>query len=367
MDRVSRRIVSAWLLLCIAGPGVEVATAADSTDRVTTVAPASGRLPVVARIDPTGTIHVLYDAPDGPWYQKMTSEGAPVGSAIAVVDPGSRQPGLEFTVFDVAVGRAGRVHVAMGTNAWKLKLPKPVWGFQYASLAPGAKQFTPVRNINGQPSEGFSLAADDQGNVTACWLADKLYANVSHNDGKTFSPTVQINSKFNPCNCCTTSSVYAADGRVAVLYREETDNNRDMYLVLWDQAKRTSSIERVSGAPWTVDACPMTYYSIARRADGFTAAWPTKGSIYFARLDSRGTPLSPGEVKTPGASGMRTGVLGLTATDGATLVTWKKDGRLGWQLYDADARPIGQPGSADSPGSGAAGVVRSDGRFVLFR
>ena len=89
----------------------------------------------------------------------------------------------------MAVGKGGRVHVAMGTNAWKLKLPQEEWGFFYASLDPGASAFSPVRNINKKPSEGFSLAADDKGNVTACWLSDKLYANVSHDNGETFGPS----------------------------------------------------------------------------------------------------------------------------------------------------------------------------------
>ena len=94
----------------------------------------------------------------------------------------------------MAVGKGGRVHVAMGTNAWKLKLPQEEWGFFYASLDPGATAFSPVRNINRKPSEGFSLAADDKGNVTACWLSDKLYANVSHDNGETFAPFVEIDS-----------------------------------------------------------------------------------------------------------------------------------------------------------------------------
>jgi hypothetical protein len=64
---------------------------------------------------------------------------------------------------------------------------------------------------------------------------------------------------------------------------------------------------------------------------------------------------------------MRTGALALDAYDGSTLVVWKKDNRLGWQLYDKDSRPSGQRGSVDSPGAGTAGVVDKDGKFVLIR
>ena len=65
--------------------------------------------------------------------------------------------------------------------------------------------------------------------------------------------------------------------------------------------------------------------------------------------------------------GMRSGMIALTASDGKTLAAWKKEGKLGWQLYDKSGKPSGKPGSADSPGSGAAGVVTKDGDFVLFR
>jgi hypothetical protein len=77
--------------------------------------------------------------------------------------------------------------------------------------------------------------------------------------------------------------------------------------------------------------------------------------------------LPPGEIKTPGASGMRTGSMVLNATDGATLVAWKKDNQLGWQLYDKNGRPQGPAGSTNSPGAGCAGVVDAAGRFVLVR
>jgi hypothetical protein len=265
------------------------------------------------------------------------------------------------------VGKGGRIHVAMSTNAWKLKLPQEEWGFFYASLDPGSDAFTPVRNVNRKPSEGFSLAADDEGTDTACWLSDKLYANVSHDNGATFAPAVELDPRFNPCNCCTTSAAYSADGRLAVLYREETNNERDMYLVLWDQDRGRMTRTRVSRTPWKVDACPMTYYAVARHRGGFVAAWPTRGLIYFARLDGAGEPLPPGEILTPGKSGMRTGMVALSAPDGCTLVAWKRDERLGWQMYDPDGHPSGAPGSAESPGQGAAGVVDQDGRFLLFR
>jgi hypothetical protein len=343
------------------------ANADDKTTKVRSVAVAAGCRPVVAKTDSGGTIHVLSDSQNGPKYAKSVDAGSTFSAPIPVVSGRPQTAQLEFSAWDMALGKGGRVHVAMSTNAWKLKLPEEEWGYFYANLDPSSTAFSPVQNINRRPSEGFSLAADNNGRVTACWLADKLYANVSRDNGKTFAPFVELNSRYNPCNCCTTSTVYAEDGRLAVLYREETNNERDMYLALVDQEGQRMTRNRVSRTLWKIDACPMTYYTISRNGGGFVTVWPTAGQIYFARLDGRGNPLAPGEIKTPGRSGMRTGMLALSAPDGSTLVAWKTGDRLEWQLYGGDGRPSGEPGSAASQGNGAAGVVSKDGRFILFR
>ena len=140
-----------------------------------------------------------------------------------------------------------------------------------------------------------------------------------------------------------------------------------MFVAFWDQARNEATRRQISSTLWKIDSCPMTYYSITAVDDEFVVAWPTRGEIYFARVDSAGEVQPPGEIKTPGASGMRTGVLGLSDTKGNTLVAWKKDGKLGWQLYNSRGRPLGHAGSAASAGNGAAGVVAKDGGFVLFR
>jgi hypothetical protein len=339
----------------------------DGVGKVTTVpVPGRGR-PVVAKMDAGGTVHLLCDAENGPLYAKSTDGGRTFSSAVSVLDGEQRTAGLEYSASDMAVGKGGRIHVAMSTNAWKLKLPEEEWGYFYARLDPGSTAFSRPRNINRKPSEGFSLAADEKGTVTACWLSDKLYANVSHDNGTTFAPYVELNTRYDPCNCCTTSTAYGEDGRLAVLYREETNNERDMFLVLWNQNTGQMSRTRVSRTRWTIDACPMTYYTVARAPGGFAAVWPTRGQIYLARLDGQGAPTKQAEIQTPGKSGMRTGMLALSGPDGTTLVAWNKDEQIGWQLYSASGEPVGHAGTAPSSGNGVAGVVDKDGRFVLFR
>ena len=321
-----------------------------------------------AKVGTDGTIHLLYESKsDGiPYYVKSSNGGLTFSSAIPVVDRASRKPGLIFSGEAMAVGKSDTIFVAMSTNNWKLKLAGVAEGLSFATLTPGARAFAPVRSLNGRPSEGFSLAADEKGDVVATWLANKLYVNFSRDDGKTFTPNAEMNSSYDPCNCCTTRAVYGADGSLAVLYREETNNQRDMYVVILKkdgQQLRT----RISSTLWEVNACPMTYFSLAATQNGYLAAWPTKGEIYFARMDRNGKVVPPGEVKTPGRTGMRTGLLALEAPDGQTLVAWKHQGQLSWQLYSSDGHPQDAPHSVASAGPGTAGVVDKTGKFVLFQ
>jgi hypothetical protein len=337
-----------------------------SMNRVTVIPVPNGGEAADAKITADGTIHLLYNSGDIPYYVKSTDNGATFSAPIPAVENAARKPDLVFGASAMAVGKGGAVYVAMMTNNWKTKLAGVPEGFVYATLAPGAKAFTPVRSLNNKPSEGFSLAADEKGNVAATWLSGKLYANFSHDGGKTFTPNAEINPSYDPCNCCTTRATYTPDGSLAVLYREETNDQRDMYLVIFGKdghEKRTL----VSETLWKVNACPMTYYSISASKDGYVAAWPTKGEIYFARLDKAGNRLAPGEIKTPGRSGMRTGLTALAAPDGKSLVAWKNVDVLGWQIYDDHGRPESAPGSVKSAGKGTAGVVDRNGRFILFQ
>lgn len=340
--------------------------AAHAANEVTTIATPNGGQPLGARVDDRGTIHLIFNSAAGPQYVSSADGGKTLSKPIALLGQLKPQRGLEFLAWDMAVSPQGHVHVAMGTNAWKLKLPKEEWGYFYANLSPGDKEFSPVRNINRKPSEGFSLAADAKGNVTACWLADKLYANVSHDNGRTFGPTMEIDPAFDPCNCCTTSCTYGADGRLAVLYREETNNERDMYLVLWDQSKNEVKRNRISTTPWKLDACPMTYYTIVPRGENYVVVWPTKGPIYFANLSSDGSSQLPQEIKTPGTTGMRTGMIALPTASGGTLVTWNNDNQVHWQLYNKAGAPQGHSGATKTAGKGAAAVVTKSGQMVVF-
>jgi hypothetical protein len=365
---MNQKTISRKFLSCMAlGTAIVLTNMAMAKDLVRVCdAPGTGQ-PLAAKTDAKGVIHLVMNSPEGPLYSSSVDNGQSFSTPVSVLVDAPMKPGLEYLAWDMTVSPDGHVHVAMGTNAWKLKLPKDEWGFFYARLAPGHSSFSKLQNINHQPSEGFSLAANKNGDVTACWLAEKLYANVSHDNGLTFGKTIEINPEINPCNCCTTSATYGVDGRLAILYREETRNERDMHLVLWNQKDNSVVRSLVSQESWTIDTCPMTYYSITPDGNGYLAVWPTKGPIYFNRLSADGKLMMPREVKTPGTTGMRTGMIGLQTADESTLVAWVKDEKIGWQAYDSSGGALGSSHSESCSGKGVAGVVTTSGEFLLFR
>src|SRR5947207_473347 len=216
------RTVSVSLAVGLFFTAIGAGQAREQTSRVSAIRVPGDAKVVRAKLGADGIIHVLLDAEDGPRYLKSTDGGMTFSAPMTIVNAASQKPDLKFQAEDLAIGKDGRVHVAMSNNAWKLKLPEEEWGFYYANLAPGEKAFTPTRNVNRKPSEGFSLAADGRGNVSASFLSGKLYTMISRDNGQTFGEYAEPNPAWDPCDCCTTAAAYGADGKLALLYREET-------------------------------------------------------------------------------------------------------------------------------------------------
>ncbi len=356
-------VLSVFLLVATA-----LTTTSWSSEPVRAIATPDGGAAQHAITDADGTIHLLYDKGNEPFYAKSTDGGATFSAPLPLVDAASKKPELNYIVWDMALGKSGQVFAVLGNNAWQLKLPKDQFGLFFTTLEPGAKAFTPLRNINHEPSEGFAIAADGKGNVALSWLKGKIFASISRDGGKTFSPGAELSPSLNPCPCCTTALTYGADGKLAMLYREQTNDDRELYMVLvGTDGKQTR--QKVSTIPWKVNACPMTYYSVNPSKDGYTTAYPMKGEIYFTRLSADGKVLPPGEIKTAGKSGMRSGIITVSNSNGDTLVAWNSESKVNWKVYDAKGAPVAGAGSGSEPtrGKGLAAALAKDGTFLIFK
>ena len=100
----------AFLALVISHHAIQAAAVS-----VTTVSVPMGGQAMAARTDAMGTIHLVFDSPDGPHYVSSGDNGQTFSEPIALVDSASKKPGLEFITWDMAVTANGG-----GTcGAWK--------------------------------------------------------------------------------------------------------------------------------------------------------------------------------------------------------------------------------------------------------
>src|SRR5262249_53680132 len=138
--KIPRSLLGYGMALVVISPlSLPIAQANDVRSRVITIRVPNAAQVIQARSGADGAIHLLFDGEGGPFYVKSLDGGRTFSSPLAIVDAAARKPGLKFSAWDLAVAKDGRVHVAMGNNAWKLKLPQEEWSLYYASLAPGAQ------------------------------------------------------------------------------------------------------------------------------------------------------------------------------------------------------------------------------------
>ena len=314
-----------------------------------------------AEMGQDGIVHLTYVSRDDVYYTFSTNGGATFSTSLRVNSQAetAHPPGM-FRGPDLALGRNDSVHIIWYANSYQKKRPKEEWGVYYSHLTNRA--FVPSLNLNQQPSDNFSLAADPNGNVAVFWMAAGLYVNRSSNGGATFGPAEKL-ALADSCECCASRALFGPDGTLFCAYRDKAENQRDMFLLARVSKADAWTRTRVSGFPWLINGCPMTGTYLARGSDGLTMAWETKGRISFARFDAAGQMRGKEIV----ASGSGRYPVALTDAGGTTCVSWKKGSVLHWRQFGKDGQPMGEEASQPSANSHRhAGVVTKTGGFLLI-
>ena len=354
MTRLALFVTLLWL-------NVLLGSAAERVRVVTT--PGNGAVPD-AEIDASGTIHVAFVARQDAYYAKSTNSGKTFSEPLRInAEPGTVHPPNMFRGPDLALGKNGRVHVIWYVNAFQRKLPQEQWGVFYSYLDPGQTAFAESRNLNHKPSDNYSLAADENGEVAVIWMAGKLFVNSSRDNGSSFG-AAEIVRSADTCECCASRAFLSTDGLLSIAYREKANNIRDMHVLTRAKGQPTFTKQKISSTPWPINACPMTGVSLGGVKNGLLMAWETKGQVFYSRLNSAKTLLPPTEIR---ATTQGKWPLALADPDGRVLVSWKNDSTLFWQLHDSTDKPIGNVQSKPSPNSNRhAGVVTIEGDFLLI-
>jgi hypothetical protein len=370
----------------------------DSQSRVRLNRVPNGGIQPQVEVDDTGSVHLVYysgDAHHGDlYYARSRDGGANFSPHVRVNEGGSAIAAGTIRGAQLALGRAGRVHVAWnGSNDAGPLNPdsgKPDAPMLYTRLNDAGNIFEPQRNLMVHSfglDGGGSIGADKSGNVYVMWhgigeseakstiqereARRRVWVTRSEDDGKAFLTEAKgWAQETGACGCCGMKTFVDRKGEVFALYRSATQSvHRDIYFLSSNDHGRTFHGKLLH--KWNINACPMSSMDFAEGANIVAAAWETGGQVYWTRITGReiSDPIgAPGEGK--GRKHPRLAVNGkgevlLVWTEGTG---WQKGGSLAYQIYDAAGKPTGE--TKQLPGiptwSFAAAVPASDNSFSIL-
>ena len=370
----------------------------DSESRVRMCRVPNGGIQPQVAVDDMGTLHLVYytgDAYHGDlFYARSSDGGGSFSSPVRVNEGGSAIAAGTIRGAQLALGKAGRVHVAWnGSNDEGSLNPdsgKPGAPMLYTRLDDAGSMFEPQRNLMLHSfglDGGGSIGADKHGIVYVTWhgIAEseakgtgkegearrRVWVTKSEEDGKAFSTEAKgWAQETGACGCCGMKTFVDRKGHVFVLYRSATESvHRDIYLLSSNDHGRTFQGRLLH--KWNTNACPMSSMDFAEGANMIAAAWETGGQVYWTRIIGRDTsdPIgAPGEGngrKHPRLAVNGKGEVLLVWTEGSG---WQKGGSFAYQIYNRAGRPIGE--AKHFPGiptwSFAAAVAASDNGFLIL-
>ena len=390
---VARRYVmflpSLTLLLLIGSGAARIVgvAAPQRSVNVTLVRTPEGGIQPQAVVDAAGTVHLLYfkgEPGHGDLFYARLPEGATTFSPALRVnsEPGSVIATGSVRGGQMALGRAGVVHVA-----WNASRPierdgvkeTPMW---YARLRPGAPVFEPQRAIGSHTRHldgGGSVAADAEGRVYVVWHAAgsadgetnrRIYVATSSDDGARFSKETPFANAAGLCGCCQLETLVDRGGQLNVLYRAAGEGvHRD---AMWLRVSRGRAAAPVRLQAWELPACPMTTFAMTHRGSDVIAVWETQQQIYSAVLTPDARRVSPTSSmsgtalrKHPSVAVNAAGETLFAWTEGTA---WARGGTIAWELRGVTGTRIASASSAGEVPvwSLVAAVARRDGSFLLM-
>jgi hypothetical protein len=162
----------------------------------------------------------------------------------------------------------------------------------FRSTDNGRTWTTPVaiNDVPGSAREGLqAMAASPSGLVVVAWLdlrekGTRIYAAVSRDHGATWTPDTLVHASPSGavCECCHPSVAIGAEGRVAIMFRNNLAGQRDMYVAESKDGLAFPSARKLGTGSWTLNACPMDGGALAFNVEGVVSTWRREGDVFLA-------------------------------------------------------------------------------------
>ena len=155
---------------------------------------------------------------------------------------------------------------------------------------------TRVNKVEGSAREGLhTVVGRPDGTLFAAWLdlrnkRTEIWGATSRNGGVSWDDDrlVYQNPERSVCECCHPSAAFGSDGSLNVMWRNNLEKSRDLYLVTSRDGGRTFGTARQMGrGHWIFYACPMDGGAVSvGRGGRVEAVWMRDGSIFCNTLEA---------------------------------------------------------------------------------
>ena len=190
--------------------------------------------------------------------------------------------------------------------------------------------WAPAVVINDVPAaarEGLhATAASRAGLVVVAWLdlrqkGTRIYAAVSRDHGATWAADTLVYASPSGavCECCHPSVAVTADGQVAIMFRNNLDGRRDMYLTRSRDGVSFAPPTKIGTGTWVLNACPMDGGGIDFDGRDVISAWRREDGVYLSTSGASEWRVAAGRDPVVRQSGNRRDVA-WSSTDGVFLM-----------------------------------------------
>ena len=135
------------------------------------------------------------------------------------------------------------------------------------------------------------MAATADGLAALAWLdlrekGTRIYTAVSRDHGATWSPDnfAYASPSGSVCECCHPSVAINTDAAMAVMFRNNLDGYRDMYVARSRDWTKLGPPKKSGTGSWKLDACPMDGGALVLDGNDVISVWRRETDVYLAPL-----------------------------------------------------------------------------------
>lgn len=242
---------------------------------------ADGQMPAIAK-DNNNVLHLVFGNGDSIMYTYSNDKGHTFSPAELI----TKLPGA----FSYAMRGPQIAAAANGIIVTVCTKDGNIYSF-HKEVNSSWKRSGKVNDEDTVCKEGLMALSADGNNAFAAWLdlrgnkRNKIYGARSADGGITWSRNILIYASPDStvCECCK-PSVVVSKNKVAVMFRNWLNGNRDLYLAQSDNGDNTfDTTVKLGMGSWQLDGCPMDGGNLTVNDNGaIQTVWRRQSGIYFA-------------------------------------------------------------------------------------